>query len=149
MLVLREVAQYVHPHGIKFRFYLDDWLIHHLDPAILSNHLQFVLDLATHLGWLENLKKSDLVPSQQFTYLGLDFDMQLALVQPSLKCVERLEACIHLFLWRACQPAHAVLQLLGHMVSVADLTRLGRLDTCQLQFCLLSQWWPHHDSLEA
>ncbi len=53
------------------------------------------------------------------------------------------------FLWRPCQPARAVLRLLGHVVSVADLTCLGRLLTCPLQFCLLCQWWPLCDSLEA
>ena len=66
MMVLRDVAQYDHHRGIKFHYYLDYWLIRHRNPAILSKDLQFVLDLATHLGWLVNLMKSDLVPSQQF-----------------------------------------------------------------------------------
>ena len=96
-MVLREVAQYVHCHGIKFHFHLNDWLICHRDPAILVKHLKFVFGLAIHLGWLVNLKKLDLVPSQQFIYLGLDFDMQLALVLPSLECEERLETSIRLF----------------------------------------------------
>ncbi len=89
MMVLREVVQYVHRWGIKFHFNLDNWLIRHRNPAILSDHLQFVLDLAACLAWLVNLKKSDLVPRQQFTYLGLDFDTVLALVRLSLKHVKR------------------------------------------------------------
>ena len=101
------------------------------------------------LGWLVNLKKSDLVRSQQFTDLGLDFNTVLALVRPSLKCVERHEACIRPFLWQTGQLAHAGLWLLGHMVRVADLTRLDRLHTRPLQSCLLHQWRPHRDLLEA
>ncbi len=93
-MVLREVAQFDHHCGIKIHFYLDDWLIHHQDQVVLSQHLKFVISLASHLSWLSNLKKSDLVPSQQFVYLGLDFDTEAALVHPSLKHVERLEACI-------------------------------------------------------
>ena len=77
-MVLREVAQYVYRRGIKFHYYLDDWLIRCYDPVVLFDYLQFVLNLAICLGWLVNLKKSDLVPSQQFTYLGLDFNTVLA-----------------------------------------------------------------------
>ena len=80
MMILREVAHYVHHRGIKFQYFLDEWLIRHCDPDVLTEHLQLMLDLAAHLGWLVNLKKSDLVPRQQFTYLGLDFDTVLALV---------------------------------------------------------------------
>ena len=43
----------------------------------------------------------------------------------------------------------SVLPLLGHMVSVAELTHLDRLHTHPLQLDLLSQWLPHHNSLEA
>ena len=105
VMVLREVAQYIYHHGIKFHFYLNDWLICHHDPAIWVKHLTYVLDFAMHLWWLVNLKKSNLVASQQLIYLGLDFVMHLALIRPSLKCVERLEACICLLLQQPCQLA--------------------------------------------
>ena len=54
-MVLRQVAQYVHHPGIKFHFYLDDFLIHLCNPAILVKHLNYVADptsfrrLHTHL----------------------------------------------------------------------------------------------------
>ncbi len=148
-MVLREVAQYLHHRGIKFHFYLDDWLIRHHDPVVLQEQLQVVLRLAARLGWLVNKEKSDLVPSRQFTYLGLDFDTQSAVVRPSLRRVERLEGCVRLFRRRPCQPARAILRLLGHMVSLSDYTHMGRLHTRPLQLCLLGQWRPHRDSLEA
>ena len=80
MMILREGVQYVHCCGITFHYYLDNWLICHHHPAILFEHLCFVLNIAVCLGCLVNLKKADLVLSQQFTYLGLDFDTVLALV---------------------------------------------------------------------
>ena len=63
--------------------------------------------------------------------------------------MERLDACIYLFLQQSCQPACAMLRLLGHMDSVVVLTCLGLLHTHPLQFCLLNQWQPHCYSLEA
>ena len=149
MMVQREVSQYVHHLGIKFDVYLNDLLIPHCDPDVLFKHFNIILSLAKCLAWLVNLKKSDLVPSQKFVYLGLDFDKQLALGRPSLKRVDRLEACIHLFLWWPCQLTHAMLWLLGIMVCVVDLTHLGRLHTRPVQFCLLNQWSPHCNLLEA
>ena len=86
-MVLREVAQFVHHPGIKFHFYLKYWLICHQDQVILLEHLKFVISLTLHLGWLINLKQSDLLPSQQFVYLDLDFDTQAAICCPSLKRV--------------------------------------------------------------
>ena len=62
-----------------FHFYLDDRLICHHNPDILVEHLKLVLNLATHLGWLFNLSKLSLVPSEQFFHLALDFNTQLAL----------------------------------------------------------------------
>ena len=147
-MILREVAQHLHKRGIKAHFYLDDWLIRHQDPVILLEHLQYILGLAARLGWIVNLAKSDLTPSRQFIYLGLDFDTVQSVVRPTLKRVERLEGCVRLFLKRPTQPARAVLKLLGHMASLSDLTRLGRLHTRPLQMCLLGQWRPHRDNLE-
>ena len=83
-MILREVAQHLHQRGIKFRSYLDDWLIRHQDPVILQEHLDYTLNLATRLGWLVNLAKSDLTPSRQFIYLGMDFDTVQSLVRPTL-----------------------------------------------------------------
>ncbi len=97
--------QYIQHCGIKFHFYVNDWLICHQDPVTLVEHLNLVLSLVSHLGWLVNLKTLDLVPSQQFVYFGLDFDTQAALVHSSIKGVERLEAGISLILWWSCQPA--------------------------------------------
>ena len=56
-----------------------------------------------------------------------------------------LERCVQLFLHCPYQPARAVLRLLGHM---ADFMPCGCLHMRPLQFCLLSQWRPHVDSLE-
>ena len=128
--------------------YLDDWLIRHQDPVKLQAQLQYVLQLSQRLGWIVNREKSDLTPNRQFTYLGIEFDTALCQVRPALRRVEKLEACVRLFLRRPCQPARAVLRLLGHMSSMADFMPFGRLHMRPLQFCLLSQWRPHVDDLE-
>ena len=124
---------------IKFHFYLNDWLICHHDLSVLVEHLTFVLNPATPLGWLVNLEKAVLVPSQQFIYLGLDFDTQLALVRPSLKCVERLEACIHLFLQWPCPLASKVINAIhgvfknSYFFSICTTENLSSLSIIMLR----------------
>ena len=87
-MVLREMAQHLHCRGIKIHLYLDDWLIRSQDPVTLSDQLQYVRDLAQKLGLIINLEKSELVPTQQFVYLGVEFDTDSLTIRPTCERVE-------------------------------------------------------------
>ena len=60
--------------GICIVAYLDDLLIWAPSQDSLSSNLVRNLRFPLHLGWLINRKKSNLIPSQQFRYLGLVWD---------------------------------------------------------------------------
>lgn len=148
-MLTREVAQHLHMEGIKIHFYLDDWLIRSQDPRVLAEQSEYVLDLTRRLGFLINDKKSELTPSRQFSYLGVEFDTQEGLVRPSMERVKKLEGWVNLFCRRPHQPARAILSLLGHLSSLGDVVHLGRLRARPLQLFLLSVWSPLGDSLES
>nr|KAG5692773.1 hypothetical protein BaRGS_009389 [Batillaria attramentaria] len=61
--------------------YLDDILQKNLSPSVLQSDLASLRRILSQLGWLVNLNKSDLVPSQRFEHLGMFFltDVPLAL----------------------------------------------------------------------
>lgn len=57
--------------GIWIIFYLDDSFIIARSRQVALQHQDFVLSLLAHLGFLVNLEKSNLAPSQHFIFLGL------------------------------------------------------------------------------
>ena len=65
--------------------YLDDSLFKELNPDILLSHTQTVIDLLLELGFLISWKKSEVIPSQDFVFLGEHFRTDLGLVFPPEK----------------------------------------------------------------
>ena len=68
--------------GIRLHQYLDDWLIRMSSGQESKEQTQWLLKLVKDLGLIVNLTKSDLHPSQKFDFLGYQFLLDLALVQP-------------------------------------------------------------------
>ena len=94
----------------------------------------------TDLGFIVNPEKSDLIPTQKFSFLGEDFDLVEGLVQPTVEKVTKIQALCRILKKHPCQEARFLLKVLGVMNAVADVIPLGRLHMCPLQLCLLSQW---------
>ncbi|KAK7103605.1 hypothetical protein V1264_018473 [Littorina saxatilis] len=90
-MVVRQVCALVRQQGIRLKAYLDDWLILHQDQGSCSAHTQIVLHQANELGFSINQAKSELIPSQTFTYLGMTFDTVRWSVRPSQKRVDKLQ----------------------------------------------------------
>lgn len=59
--------------GIRIIFYLDDSIIMARSRQFLLKHRDLVLSLLNRLDLLVNFSKSDLSPSQNFTFLGLQW----------------------------------------------------------------------------
>ena len=67
------IATHLHLHAVSLFPYLDDWLIRDLIHNPLISHTKYTLQTVQNLGFIPNLKKSDLIPTQQFTFIGLEF----------------------------------------------------------------------------
>ena len=72
--VTRPVLHWCRAQGLRVVFYLDDILILAHSAERASRDCLMLRDLLVSLGFTLNMKKSDLVPSQSFTYLGLAWD---------------------------------------------------------------------------
>ena len=72
--ILKPVLAYAHLHRVKLHMYIDDWL---LNPGTHQEALEqtsWFRSQCQKLGLVLNLEKSDLIPSQVSTYLGIELD---------------------------------------------------------------------------
>ena len=74
--------------------YLDDWLIKNLFRNRLITQTRFCIQIIQSLGFLPNLKKSDLFPSQKFTFIGMEFLSQQNLVRVPTDCSDNQEISV-------------------------------------------------------
>ena len=85
--VTAPVVAYAHLNGLSLHVYLDDWLLNHISEELAKQQTQWLLDLCTRLGWVVNVEKSGLTPSQVAIYLGND--TRVGLAYPSESRIER------------------------------------------------------------
>ena len=137
------IAVFLRHRAISVFPYLEDWLIKNLIRNRLITQTRFCIQSIQSLGFLPNLKKSDLFPSQKFTFIGMEFLMQQNLVRVPTDHVQNLLLTIKKFLSFKPVSARTFLSLLGKLSAAADLVLLGRLHLRPLQMCLLSVWKPH------
>ncbi|VDI49919.1 Hypothetical predicted protein [Mytilus galloprovincialis] len=97
---------------------------------------------ALSLGFLISWKKSDLIPSQDFIFLGEHYLTHQCIVRPPQEKFQNLCSKIHLFLSQKTVTARQFSQLLGLLNSLADVVPLGRLHIRPLQFYLHQHWLP-------
>ena len=138
--VTRELCIHAHEAGIRLRVYLDDWLILASSKEQCLEHTRFILDLCLKLGFQVNPGKSDLTPSQSFTYLGMRFDTVSWLVRPSQQRLDRLNSLLTNLSNLQSASARQLSALLGQMESLSPLIRLGRLFKREFQRQFRSRW---------
>jgi len=150
--------------GLRLILYLDDGLLLARPLRVACQQRDLLVGLFLELGWLVNWEKSDLAPSQDFTYVGLDWSSRTMSV--SLP-VDKLQDIRHkagdLLAAQHPPPCRRVQQFLGkvnfaaiaiprarlHMRALqADLARVYRGKADLFKKCPLSQqarddllWW--------
>ena len=110
------------------------------DKETLKQHTSLVIEKALSLGWIINREKSNLIPTQEFSYLGIDWNTSTNLVRP---CQRRIDSLITAAedLEREESTSPRLLQsLIGKMVSMADLLPYAKLMRRPLQFALREVW---------
>ena len=60
----------VRQNQIHIHAYFDNWLIKNYNPNTLVQQTNWVINLCRHLGWMINIQKSELVPTQQMVFVG-------------------------------------------------------------------------------
>ena len=80
-MIVKEVKLMALTRGIRLHQYLDDWLIRPSQEEAQVN-TQTVVDLTQSLGWIINQEKSELKPTQVFSFVGYEYHLDSALVKP-------------------------------------------------------------------
>ena len=138
--VFATVSAWAHVRGVRFLWYLDDWLVLASTEARARQHVQDLLSLCYSLGVVLNRQKSDLNPSQSVEYLGMTIDTVAARAYPKLPRIDKFIATARKFLSRRDPPAQRWQVLLGHMSSLEKLVPRGRLRMRSLQWHLKLHW---------
>ena len=75
--VVKEVKLMAQTRGIRIHQHQDDWLLRAPYQKTCRQHTQTLLALCPvrDLGWVVNLKKSELTPQQDFNFVGYQFNL--------------------------------------------------------------------------
>ena len=142
------IATYLRKRAIVLFPYLDDWLVRNQVHQEILRDRQFKIELIMSLGLIINEEKSDLVPSQNFVFIGMEFLTYKNIVRVPL---DRVQGILDLLLWFKKQKqvsARVFLSLLGKLSAAAQFVVLGKLHLHPLQMALFAQWKPHVLPLE-
>lgn len=83
--VFTQVGRWLRLSNVRVLMYLDDWLVLDQSREKLLRDVRLILQFAQELGFLVNLQKSALVPSQSAVYLGMVIDTLRFWVSPRPK----------------------------------------------------------------
>ena len=133
--LLRPVVQLLRLQGIKLHVYLDDWLIRASSAAQARTHTDLVLQVLQHLGWVINFSKSVLVPSQQFDFIGMQFNTCAYTVAPLPKMRVKIQNTLDHWRSHPLISARDLHRLLGMLTFMATLVPRGQLRLRTIQ------WW--------
>ena len=78
-MIVKEVKLMTLSRGLRLHQYLDDWLIRSQSQEEAQVNTQAVVDLTQSLGWIINQEKSELKPTQVFSFVGCEYHLDSAL----------------------------------------------------------------------
>ena len=111
----------------RLHTYIDDWLVLAPSRALCQDRTSALKSLASNLGFVINKEKSELVPSQSFTYLGMVFDTRNQTVCPTETRLLATRNLLDSLLTQPQSTARCISKALGMIESLSLLLPLGRL----------------------
>jgi hypothetical protein len=136
----KPILQRLRQEGVNVHAYLDDWLIRGSGPQETEYNTRRTAQLLQDLGWIINVGKSRLVPSQRFQFLGVDFDLKEQVVRP--KSTARAETQVR---WEKFRVGHwssarQVSSAVGWLQFLGPLVPRGRLHLRPIQQWFRARW---------
>ena len=125
--------------AIRLHQYPDDWLIRAPSEQCMVQ-TQKLLKLVKDLGFIVNLKKSELRPSQRFDFLGYYFLLDLALVKPTHDRWTKLQEMFHRLSLKSVISARTLMSTIGLLASTKKTVKLGRMHMRLFQWHLKTHW---------
>ena len=131
--VVKQLKKWAAVHCLILFQYLDDWLNLHRSREILQSTTEALVALCQRLGLLVNVKKSELVPTQQVVFLGELLNLQVGRAFPTEERQRALQAVVRTCLNQNRISLHTGESLVGFMVSVFPTIPWARLFSRKLQ----------------
>ena len=138
--VTKEVKLMAQAKGIRIHQYLDDWLLRARSRETCLQHTQTLLALCQKLGWVVNLKKSELVPQQVFNFVGYRFDLIKGRVLPTQDRWMALEEKLKSIMSKDSCTVRQFMSLVGLLTATEKQVWLGRLHMRAIQWHLKGHW---------
>ena len=138
--LLRPVVSLLRQQGVKLHVYLDDWLIRADTPEQAQLHAQTTIKVLQFLGWIINFEKSDLTPSQDFQFIGMQFNTRRFTVAPLPKMRVKVQSVHQHWMANPNITARDLHRLLGMLVFMALLVQRGRLRLRPVQWWAATAW---------
>ena len=139
-MIVKEVRLMALSRGLRIHQYLDDWLIRSQSQEESQRDTQAVVDLTQSLGWIINQEKSELKPTQVFSFVGYEYHLDSALVRPTHERWLKLQDLILRLKSKRVLTARCLMSLIGLLASTEKMVPEGRLHMRPFQFHLKEHW---------
>ena len=139
-MIVKEVKLMALSRGLRIHQYLDDWLIRSQSQEEAQVNTQAVVELTQSLGWIINQEKSELKPTQVFSFVGYEYDLDSALVKPTQERWLKLQDLILQLKSKHVLTARCLMSLIGLLASTEKMVPEGRLHMRPFQFHLKEHW---------
>ena len=138
--VVKEVKLMAQARGIRIHQYLDNWLLRAPCQATCLQHTRTLLALCRELGWVVNLKKSELTPQQVFNFVGYRFDLLIGRVFPTQDRWTSLQQKLNFITARNCCTVRQFMSLIGLLTATEKQVWSSRLHMRPIQWYLKCHW---------
>ena len=139
-MIVKEVKLMALSRGLRIHQYLDDWLIRSQSQEEAQVDTQAVVDLTQSLGWIINQEKSELKPTQVFSFVGYEYHLDSALVRTTHERWLKLQDLILRLKSKRVLTARCLMSLIGLLASTEKMVPEGRLHMRPFQFHLKEHW---------
>ena len=139
-MIVKEVKLMALSRGLKLHQYLDDWLIRSQSQEEAQVNTRAVADLTQSLDWIIYLEKSELKPTQVFSFVGFKYHLDSALVKLTKERWLKLQDLILRLKSKHVLTARCFMSLIGLLASTEKMVPEGRLHMRLFQFHLKEHW---------
>ena len=139
-MIVKEVKLMALSRGLRIHQYLDDWLIRSQSQEEAQVNTQAVVELTQSLGWIINQEKSELKPTQVFSFVGYEYHLDSALVKPTQERWLKLQDLILQLKSKRVLTARCLMSLIGLLASTEKMVPEGRLHMRPFQFHHKEHW---------
>ena len=147
-MIVKEVKRMALSRGLRLHQYLDDWLIRSQSQEEAQVNIQAVVDLTQSLGWIINQEKSELKPTQVFSFVGYEYHLDSALVKPTQERWLKLQDLILRLKSKHVLTARCLMSLIWLLASTEKMVPEGLLHMRPFQFHL-KEYWRYHNLLDS